>query len=538
MFRVGHVHERSALEPGASRARHDDVSGRPGRVDAKSTHAMADGHSPEPSPPALFKDVLRGSGAYSIPFVAERLVSTVLLPVTTGFLSPAQYGIANVLEQFGSIISLLLGGAYSSALGFFYSKAEPGRARHAVVSTTIFGALLLGLLAGALCLPLAGLMSQFEFGDRAARGYLYIIFIGLAPSFLLAALMSWLRVENRPGLFVAGALLRLGVSACSVVLLLVVYGLGLWGLLYSSLAAAVIPALALSAYFLYRVRPTFDVRLFGRMASFAGPTGLSGIAMFIMHFGDQFILPHYRSFTEVGIYSLSYKFGMLVSAVYSSFQTYWGAQCYQIMKRQDGPAVFSRLFTYMALGVSFVGLEVVLWSGPAIHLLTARTYWAATAFVPFVVVAYVLRSFGDFARVVFYVEGRPGLDAACTWISAAVCLSGYAILIPPFGAWGAIAATTATFVVYASLAIAWTSRLRPCRFDAARLAKISIAAVAVGVPAFLMPNVSVPAQIGLAIGLSAAFPALLWLMGFATPGEMAAVRSAMRHVSDRVMQRH
>jgi len=62
--------------------------------------------------------------------------------------------------------------------------------------------------------------------------------------------------------------------------------------------------------------------------------------------------------------------------------------------------------------------------------------------------------------------------------------------------------------------------------------------VAVGVPAFLMPNVSVPAQIGLAIGLSAAFPALLWLMGFATPGEMAAVRSAMRHVSDRVMQRH
>lgn len=494
---------------------------------------MSTEQPPDPSRPALFKDVLRGSGVYSIPFVAERLVSTLLLPITTGVLSPAQYGVANVLEQLGSVISLLLGGEFSSALGFFYARAEPGRARRAVVSTTILGAALLGVLAAALCMPFAGILSRFEFGDQAAQGYLYIVFFGLVPNFLLEALMSWLRVENRQGAFVAGSLLRLGVSAASVVLLLVAYGMGLWGLLYASLAASTVPALVFSAYFLYRVPPAFNVALFGRMARFAVPTGLSGIAMFIMHFGDQFILPHYRSFTEVGIYGLAYKFGMMVSAIYGSFQTYWGAQCYRIMKREDGEAVFTRLFTYMVLCVSFVGLEIVLWSGPAIRVLTARTYWSAEAFVPFIVLAYVLRTFGDFARVIFYVEGRPGFDAVCTWVSACVCLAGYALLIPRFGAWGAIGATLVTFVVYSSLSIAWTARLRPTRFDSARLAKIGVAVAAAGIPSAFMPAVSLLAQLGLAVGSSAAYPILLWLMRFPTPGEMVVVRRTLRHAAGR-----
>ena len=42
---------------------------------------------------ALFKDIARGSGVYFIGFIVQRLAGILMMPITTRFLSPADYGI-------------------------------------------------------------------------------------------------------------------------------------------------------------------------------------------------------------------------------------------------------------------------------------------------------------------------------------------------------------------------------------------------------------------------------------------------------------
>jgi O-antigen/teichoic acid export membrane protein len=209
------------------------------------------------------------------------------------------------------------------------------------------------------------------------------------------------------------------------------------------------------------------------MTKFAAPLGLSGIAMFIINFGDRFILRPHVSFAELGLYALAYKIGMLISAAYASFQIYWSAQAYGIMRRADADHVFGRMTTYVVLGVAFCGLGVVAASKPVLRILAAPSYFPAVALVPLLVSAYCIRSIGEFFRCLFLVEGKPGYDAACTWVSSTVCLAGYFLLIPRFGVWGAAAATAITFIVFTAISVVWAYRIRPYRLEWSRLAKVA-----------------------------------------------------------------
>ena len=105
-------------------------------------------------------------------------------------------------------------------------------------------------------------------------------------------------------------------------------------------------------------------------------------------------------------------------------------------------------------------------------LLTTPAYQRAITIVPIIILAYFVRSFGDFFRFVFLALGRPLYDAACNWITAAAALTGYALLIPRYGIDGAAWATLITFLVAAVLSMIWVYRVWPYEIETVRLAKV------------------------------------------------------------------
>ena len=478
--------------------------------------------------------MLRGSGLYSIAIMGQRLLAVALLPVTTRFLVPADYGMLDLLEQAGSLLSLLLGASFPSALGYFYFQNQSPAARGRAVATAVLGGGLLGALACAACWPFARVLSRAVFGGEAAVHSLHIVFATMPPVFALEALLAWLRVENRPRVWLLGSLTRLATTAVAVVLFVAVLRLRVVGVQYGILAATLVPVLILGARYAAEIRASFDAALFVRMARFAAPLGLSGIAMFIVNFGDRFVLRRYVSFADLGLYALAYKIGMLIGALYAAFQIHWNSQVFSIMRRRDAEDVFARACTYVVLGVAFGGLGIVVCSRPALHLLAAPSYHGAAGLIPVLTLAYCVRSVGEFFRSLFLVEGRPGCDAACAWIASCVCLAGYFLLIPRYGTRGAAAATAITFLVLTALSIAWTYRLRPFRVEAARLAKVAVAAALCAVAYWLFPMITLLSQIAWASLLIAAFPALLWALRFPTAGERSAALAAARVLWRRV----
>jgi O-antigen/teichoic acid export membrane protein len=248
----------------------------------------------------------------------------------------------------------------------------------------------------------------------------------------------------------------------------------------------------------------------------------------IINFGDRFFLPHYRPLADLGIYVLAYKVGMLIAFVYGSFDAHWSAQVFQIMRREDSDRVFARMFTYVVLGLSSAGLALVVCARPILRIMVAPAFQDAAALVPVIVLAYFIRALGDFLRSLFLVAGRTGYDAITNWFGALVCLASYWMLIPRFGIWGAAFATVIAFAVIAVVSAVWAYRVQRYRIEAGRLAKVGAALTVAILPCFVLPASSLLAQIGVAAGSLAIFPAALWILRFATPGELQDGRAAVQ----------
>lgn len=480
---------------------------------------------------SLFKDILRGSGIYSIAQILPVATSLLVIPITTRFLTKADYGIQDLLTLLSVVLQALLGWYYSVALGYFYFEAEPAQRRR-VIGTSILGATFLGFLAGIVCYPLAGLLSRAVFPHVEAAPYLRLVFLLMPPAFVSDALLTWLRVANRPVFYVTVCAARAATTVICTALFVGVLNLHIWGVLYSTTVSYLLVTGLLYAYWLFSQGPAFDWHLFLRMARYAAPLGLGGLAMFILHFGDAFILPHFRPYDDLGLYRLAYKIAMMVSAIYGAFAIYWNAQVFQIMRRDDADTVFARLFTYVMLGTSFVSLGLIVCARPALRKLAGPAFQDAWVLVPVLVIAYYLRSISEFMRSLFLEAGRPGIDAITTWIGAAVCIGAYAALIPKFGVWGAAYATLIAFGVLAAISIVWSYRLRHYSVEGTRLVKIAAASAATGGIWLLSHKFgsSFGALVFSAAVSLAAYPLTLWVLRFPTPGELAIAGAGIQKV--------
>jgi O-antigen/teichoic acid export membrane protein len=492
---------------------------------------MSSAASSAPGRAGLFKDIARGSGIYFLGIVLQRLAGILMIPITTRCLTPADYGIADLLEQTTSALSLLLGLGLSSSLGYFYFRSDSPEERRTVASTTILGATMLGLVATLVCQPFSAPLARLVFRDPSASRYFRVLFFAFPLSFAVDAMSTLLRVENRPGTYTLMSGLRLGLRLIGVIVLVALLGLRVTGLVWTSLITGAISTAVLAAYWRRSLKLKFDLAVFIRTARYASPLALGGLAMLFLHVGDRFLLPHYRPMSDLGIYVLAYKFGILVSYVYSTFQIYWSAQAFQIMRRADSDAVFTRIFTYVSAGLSFIGLALIVLSRPALRIMAGPAFQGAAELVPVIVIAYCFRSVGDFLRCLFLTEGRPSYDAICSWLGAGLCLAGYVFLIPKYGIWGAAYATVASFAVMTVVAVVWTYRLRPYRVERRRLLKIGIALAVAILPHLASRGASLSLSIGLAVLSVALFPSLLLLLRFPTPGELKTGRAILARMT-------
>jgi len=297
----------------------------------------------QPSGRAVFQGALQGTALYSIPLIGQRVASIFLLSIVTRVLTRDDFGMLSLLEQVSSILNLLLCGSFSAALGYFYFRKDAERERDQVVGTAIAGSFALGALACVVCWPAMGVIGRDVFGGGAALLYLPLVFLNMPFDFGNEAFFTWLRVEDRQAAFARISVLRIALMVGGIGVLVGILKMHVGGYLATTLGAQVV---------------------FARMFRFSLPLGFSLIAMFVINFGDQFILRRYRSLAEVGIYALAYRIGLGVSLAYNSFHAYWTAQVYQILQRDDADGVFARLLTYAALLVSVATRGCASWWRP------------------------------------------------------------------------------------------------------------------------------------------------------------------------------
>ena len=491
-------------------------------VDNEST--AAEGHS-------LVRHLFKSTSYYTLAAVVQRSMSILMLPVYTRYLTRADYGVLELLDLITTVAALLVSVQLSTALFYYYHHASGEAERRRDVVTAFFGTIILGTVVGVSGVAFAPEISRLVFGTTAYEGLVRVMLIALGFSLPAEYGFSSLRLYNRARTFMAITIGRVLANVGLNVLFLTALGLGVATMPWSSLMTTGILALLFARMTLAgNPASLFHAPTLGRMVLYGLPLGLSTAGEVVLHFGDRLFLSKAVSLSDLGLYGLAYKLGMVVPFAALPFFNYWNSQMVAIVRRPGGEGAYARVATYLLLGLTVVVILLTVFIEPVMTLLVEASFRRAAVLVPWIALAYLVRGMGSYWSNTFLLVNRPALVARVTWVGAGACLLAYALLIPRFGVWGAVAATHLGFALMASCALWIGQRLRPFRYEYGRWCKILASGAAAVTPSLILHPSGFAAQTALGFACLGLFPVLLRVGRFPTEVESRTLADGLRRV--------
>jgi O-antigen/teichoic acid export membrane protein len=454
--------------------------------------------------------------AYTAANVASKLIAVALLPLYTRYLTPADYGAAEVLFAAVVAASIVIRLGVIEALLRFYYKA--GEDPEAVVATSFAALFWFATVASLIALPFARPISEALL-DEPAPDLARIAIGGLWVLTLNEFLLTLFRLEERAKAFFGVTLVNVIAAIALTVVLVVGRDEGARGLLLGSYVSGAAVVLALIYVQRRRLSLWFDSALLRRIMRFGLPTMPAELSLYALNFVDRIIIVRTVGLTEAGLYSLAVKFAQGVNVLVRGFQLAWPPLAYSIRDDDEARRAYAAVVTWFLAGCSFVVIGMWLFSRWIVRALAAPEFFDSYEAIGLISAAVTLYALYMVLLVILGRTGRTEFNFPATAAALAVNVGLNLILVPSLEIVGAGLALVVSYLVVIALMYRFTQRLFPVPYEWGRLARlllVSAALVAIG--EVLMPTEGAAGLLG-RIVVWLAYPVTLLLAGFFTDEE-------------------
>ena len=423
------------------------------------------------------KLLAKHSSIYALGGVLTRLTAFLLLPVYTRYLTPFDYGVAELTGFSTQIIGILIATSISTSIMRIYFTYDNESDRNEVVSTAMYTLVLAGLLLLVIVYFAARPISKLILDDSSLYYLLWISFASMWVSSINNITSIYLRATQQSVKVVGFAMIRLLASIGINLYLVVSLKMGVTGVLLAGL---------LSEVFIFLIRSVPLLPMFGfrisqtklrKMLRFGLPLIPAELCQIIVNLSDRYFIRNFMTISDAGIYSMGYRFSVLPSwVVGQAFNNTWQPRRLEIFKQENASHIFSQVFTYfMAMMIlSCLGIAVLI--DEVLILVVDPNFWNASEVVPLLVLANLLFGLpGQFAIGLIIAEKTKYIAYINAWTALIVLLCNY-ILISRFGLFGAAYATIIASAFKAVATYIYGQRFFKINYQRGRLLKLMIVA--------------------------------------------------------------
>ena len=510
---------------------------------------------------AELKVVSKHSSVYGLANLLNRVVSFLLLPLYTHYLTPADYGTLDLLYFATAFIGMIVDLGIGASLSRFYFDSEDQKERNLAVSSAFYG---FGVGSGILILffiSISSFLSDLVF--RATSQMNFVIWIlsrlsdatpialphnytgllilslaGLSLDIFVDVSYNYMRIRQRSIHLTVVALSRLIMQIGLNVLFIVGLGWGVAGILLSALIVNGVLVAYLLPMTLREVGAQFSWPKLKGMITYGLPLIPSNILAYIVNVSDRFFVNAYVGLTQTGLYTLGYRFGILVNEFVSSpFAQIWVPRRFEMFQKEDAERVFARIFTYFTGALFFVGLGISVATKDVIKIMSEKAFWDAYLVVPVIVLSYIVSSFQMHFNVAILFKKKTKYLMYINFVTGGINIVLNFVMISRWGMWGAAWATLICFVIKVVLVYLVGNWLVRIAIEWSRVFKlVAIAAVMYFLISLIetgSPIVNVAVK-GVAC---LAYPLLLYLIRFFEPGELSKGWELVRPYVGKVIPR-
>lgn len=398
----------------------------------------------------------RGTLTYGIGQTLLRLTSLLLLPLFTRYLTPADYGVSGLLALLAAVVTPVFALGMGTAIGLCYFQGGEIEYR----ATTIWSAFAI-LLGAAALLTLIGFtfgreISMLVLRTPAHYSLVALFLFGTALSIIVLPFMLYLQMEERAGLYVLITMLATAISLGAGVIMVVSLRRGVQGLIESTVIGqgATLILFAIPALMRLPIRVNWLVAR--RLIRLGVPLVPSFAFVFIMQQGNKYALQWFEGLESVGIYSVGYNLGVVMTLIVSGFTTAWTPYFLSFVERRDEARIlFGKIMSYYVLGFGTLSLLFYIGARPLVLLMTKPAFHSAYIVVGPVATAQFLVGVFSLLLPGMYFAEEVSFLALLQGVAAVASVALGVVLIPPLGLLGSVIALILGTLVMVLLQVAW-----------------------------------------------------------------------------------
>lgn len=377
------------------------------------------------------------SSIYALGTMLRRLTGLVMLPIYTRYLTPADYGVVELLSMAIEISGILIGLRISQAMFRYYILADSIREKQQIVSTVLFTVLASSCLGAGVLVFAAEPLSKIIFGNIEYIFEFKLFAFTLVTNAVTAVGLSYLRARQVPVLFVSISIASLLMQVALSIYFVVYLEMHVAGVVYSALISGVLVSFGLALYMLLKVGIHFSATISSRLIKFVAPLILASIGAFYVSYADKYFLRLFGSLNEVGLYALAARVSSILATVYEAFNMSWGADRFEIVKKVNANEIYEQVFRFVNVVIITIGVGLALFASDFFHFMTGPEFYPAAYIVPVLVLAGISRIYTLFCNFGVLYGDATRVMAEASWIKVILASIGYVTLIPVLGVYGA-----------------------------------------------------------------------------------------------------
>lgn len=383
----------------------------------------------------------KGLLLYSFGNLSSKIITLLLLPLFTFYLSQEEYGLFEILNTVVMLFVPIVGvQLFEGILRVLLDTNKIEKQKEVVTTSAYFLSINLILLN----LFLAGI-SRFVEIPHLSWAILYFNFYFI--NFYLQRIARGL--QQQKAFAFSGIFNTLTIAVVSLIVL-TQFGFKTDGLLAAYFTGSLVSVI----YLLFSIKvfqfiklDFFNKKLLKELIVYSFPLLFDAVLWWTMNLSDRLILGMFNGAGDVGIYSLANKFAAMLTFINHIFYLVW--QEYAIIRsREKGKEEEFKKIFFQYLKVQFSGVLLLMpISKLAIELFIDPKFAESYLYVPPLFIGAMFSSFAAFYGLFYQIDKNTKGALYTSLVAGIINIAANFILIPIYEIWAAAISTLFAFAV-------------------------------------------------------------------------------------------
>lgn len=333
----------------------------------------------------LFKNTL----VFTLGNVGSKIISFLLVPLYTHYLTTTEYGIADLVFTLAQILVPILTLMVSSGL-FRYGLSNDYRPEDVLCSSLVI------CIPGIVIMPFISFVLKLYEPITEWVWYLCLYVICQICSSLL---LCYLKVKELNKQYALLSVLQTFLIAVLNIITIVIFKWGIRGYLFSSIVSSAFVALV--SFFVGKIKidikkSHFDKKLTIVVALYSAPLVLNELSWWIIHSCDKLMITHLIGSDCLGVYSIASRIPSFITVIVSIFSSAWGISTIKEYEETTDNTFYNSVFKAYSFINFLAAIMIISIVKIFMKVYVSDVFFEAWRYTPFLILSTVYASFCSF----------------------------------------------------------------------------------------------------------------------------------------------